>query len=53
MSTDRDIYLIHKLLDIRTPPVVSKGGRIIFFLLHRGLMNSIDPEVIVGRDGQS
>lgn len=53
MTTCRDIYLIHKLLDIRTPPIMSKGGRIIFFLLHSGLVNSIDPEVIAGRDGQS
>lgn len=52
MSTYRDIYLIHKWLDIRIPPVVSKGGRIIFFLLHSGLVNSIDPEVIVGKDGR-
>lgn len=53
MSTNRDIYLIHKWLDIRAPPVVSKGGRIILFLLHRALVNSIDSEVIVGRDRQS
>lgn len=53
MTTNRDIYLIHKWLDITSPPVVSKRGRIIFFQLHSGLVNSIDPEVIVGRDGQS